>query len=470
MYVKRGYPFSEYFVERKELPDRDKTIITDFLQVLSQKLSISQFCFKHSLNAEELTAFIKEFDPTKRTVILSPEELSLLKDSLKKALGIGDDAAMELVSEIHGYKVIQPLFQDEDLEDIIINGVNDVFVFHRKYGICRTNLSFKNERELGELITQIFPKQEGVFKDVRLADGSRANFVFPPVTKDPVITIRKFHKGVLSLVDLIKLGTMSTELAGFLWTCTDGLLLFPMNMIITGGTGSGKTTTLNALTACIPPSERIISIEEVREIKILSHENWVALEASEEAGINQLLINTLRMRPDRLLVGEIRGEEAETLFTAMNVGHRGVMSTLHANSDRDAITRLESFPMNVQRGIIPLLDLIVVQHRFYHRKKGLIRRITQVSEVSRLEDIIALNEIFHYDISQDLVIRTKVASEIKEKLAKACSISINEVNEEISKRTEILDYLFQKNISKEKEVSEVISKFYEEIMSAYTKE
>jgi flagellar protein FlaI len=191
------------------------------------------------------------------------------------------------------------------------------------------------------------------------------------------------------------------------------------------------------------------------------------METSSKAQLEDLVRNSLRMRPDRLIVGEIRGNEAEDLFTAMNIGNRGILATLHANSDRDAVRRLENAPMNVPRSMLPLLDIMVVQHRMFDRKKGrLVRRVMQVSEVSRLEDEIALNEIYTWNAEASVLEPTKLASESKEKLAKATGKSIREVSEEVLRRKRLVEYLVEKNITEQERVNQFMRTYYGELLRA----
>jgi flagellar protein FlaI len=466
--VTKGYPFSSYEVVEEEItPESDKIAVAlgDFLQ---RRISAETFCERaiinpaRSKNALELLATRTDVTRIGRPIPYA-EKQALLKAivSILKERPDGEVIARSTVRRLHGYRLVEPLFEDTDLEEIIINGSwEPVYVYHRAAGICKTNLQFKDDKHLRTFIDQFGRGEPGISQDVKLGDGSRANVIYPPVVPEPVITIRKFRAQPWSIIDIIQSGTMSSELAAFLWVCTDGLRLFPLNMLVSGGTASGKTSTLNALSTFLPPEERVLTIEEVLELNLFGRDDWVALEASTVAPLDDLLKNALRMRPDRIIVGEVRGKEALTMFTAMNVGHRGSMGTLHANSDRDLVLRLENAPMSVPRQMIPLVDLIIVQHRVQERRKGLLRRVTQVSEVSRVEDLIALNEIYKWNPQTDSIERTELPSQSTEKIARALGVPIPQVMEEIKRRKGILDYLIDKGVHVQEEVSEFMRQFY----------
>ncbi|RKX45846.1 MAG: secretion system protein, partial [Thermotogae bacterium] len=244
-----------------------------------------------------------------------------------------------VVQNMIGYGKLDPLVRDDNLEEVMVIGTRKpVYVWHRKFYMCKTNIAFDDEREILNIIERIARQvgrridQQTPLLDARLPDGSRVNATIRPISLDgPTLTIRKFKKDPLTIIDLLKYGTFNLEIASLLWVFVDGLGVKPANVLVAGGTGSGKTTTLNALAMFIPPSERVISIEDTAELQ-LPIEHWVRLETRPpniegrgEITMDDLVKNTLRMRPDRIIVGEVRGPEARTMFTAMNTGHNGAL-------------------------------------------------------------------------------------------------------------------------------------------------
>ncbi|ACS91006.1 ATPase, T2SS/T4P/T4SS family [Thermococcus sibiricus] len=244
-----------------------------------------------------------------------------------------------VVQNMIGYGKLDPLVRDDNLEEVMVVGTRKpVYVWHRKFYMCKTNINFDDEREILNIIERIARQvgrridQQTPLLDARLPDGSRVNATIRPVSLEgPTLTIRKFKKDPLTIIDLLKYGTFNLEIASLLWIFVDGLGVKPANVLVAGGTGSGKTTTLNALAMFIPPSERVISIEDTAELQ-LPIEHWVRLETRPpniegrgEITMDDLVKNTLRMRPDRIIVGEVRGPEARTMFTAMNTGHNGAL-------------------------------------------------------------------------------------------------------------------------------------------------
>ncbi len=423
-----------------------------------------------------------QVDPT---AIADPEErrrifMNAVRRMIKEAAPTFSEGRVEILTNIIvqgmiGYERLDPLVRDDNLEEIMVIGTKrPVYVWHRRFNMCKTNITFSTDREILNIIERIARQvgrridQQSPLLDARLPDGSRVNATIPPISLDgPTITIRKFKKDPLTIIDLIKYGTMNTDIAAFLWILVDGLGVKPANVLVSGGTGSGKTTTLNSLSLFIPPSERVITIEDTAELQ-LSVEHWIRLETRPpniegkgEVTMDDLVKNTLRMRPDRIIVGEVRGPEARTMFTAMNTGHDGCMGTIHANSSRETITRLESPPMNVPRIMIPALDIILMQVRFHSRKKGTIRRITEIAEVAGIEgEHVQLNKLYKYDPAKDELIPTGVPSRVLNTLAHHTGLSIRELELEREKRKVILEWMVEKGIRSIQEVGYYIRQFY----------
>jgi flagellar protein FlaI len=428
-------------------------------------------------NYKEVTANLENI-PTSR----GKEEFlyNFLKEKIKDR-GVQPANLDYIVSSIMdelflGYGRIGPLMRDEHLEEIMINGVNTpVFVVHRRHGMCITNINFDNRESLNEIIRWLSNYvgrdvgEEDPLLDAHMPDGSRANVAVPPAAPyGPSITIRKFKKTPYNVIDLIELGSLSLELTAFLWVCVEGFGLAPVDIIIAGGAGSGKTTLLNALAMFIPKTERIITVEDTLELNFEFIENWVPLEASpsfvdpsHRLSMHSLLKNSLRMRPDRVIVGEVRGAEAETLFVAMDIGLDGSMGTLHANNGRETTIRLMDEPMNVPIRMMSLLNLIVVMNRIFDRKRGMMRRVTQVSEVSGVEaDVVQLGDIFYHDINTDRIKRTTYPILLTEKIAKSCGITKKRLNTELLIREKVLRYMIAKGIRENNEVLKFFQRYH----------
>ena len=316
----------------------------------------------------------------------------------------------EVLDGVLGYGLIQPLLDDPTVSEIMVNGAKAVYV-EREGRLTRTEIVFPDQAAVLRLIDRIIlplgrhidPDSPTV--DARLPDGSRVNAVIPPAAIDgPGVTIRKFSRKKLSLEDLIQLDTLTPNMAEFLRAC----VLARLNILVSGGTGMGKTTLLNVLSEFIPGQERIITIEDAAELQ-LHQEHVFRLEAKPpnaegkgEVTIRHLVRNALRMRPDRIVVGEVRGGEALDMLQAMNTGHDGSLTTLHANRPRDAISRLETLvllsglelPLRVVREqITSSIDLIVQVARL---RDG-CRKVTSITEVIGMEgDTVVLNELFKF--------------------------------------------------------------------------
>ena len=317
----------------------------------------------------------------------------------------------EVVAEIVGFGPLEPLLADESITEILVNGPNNVYI-ERGGKLIKTSIRFDDDDHVRRIIDRIISPigrrcdESSPMVDARLPDGSRFNAVIPPISLvGPCMSIRKFPKLRLTMDDLIRFGTLTPQVAEFLRAC----VLARLNIIVAGGTGSGKTTLLNILSSYIPEDERIITIEDAAELK-LHQEHVVTLETRkpniEGKGaitIRDLVINALRMRPDRIVVGECRGAEALDMLQAMNTGHDGSLTTLHANSPRDALSRLETMVMMagmelphkaIRDQIASAIDLII----FVERMRDGSRKVTYVTEVQGMEgDTIILQDIFLFE-------------------------------------------------------------------------
>jgi pilus assembly protein CpaF len=319
----------------------------------------------------------------------------------------------EVLDELLGYGPIQTLLEDDDISEVMVNGPKKVYI-EKKGRLTKTPITFEDDAHVIRIIERIVLPlgrridAENATVDARLPDGSRVNAVVPPVAIDgPSITIRKFRKDKLSIAQLIEFGSLTQNMADFLQAC----ILARLNIVISGGTGSGKTTLLNVLSNFIPEEERIVTIEDAAELQ-LQQDHIVRLETKTpnadghgERSVRDLVRNALRMRPDRIVVGEVRGGEALDMLQAMNTGHDGSLTTLHANTSRDALSRLETLVMMagmdlplkvVRQQISSAVDLIVQQSRL---RDG-TRRVTAITEVAGMEgETIVLTDVFKFEMT-----------------------------------------------------------------------
>ncbi len=313
-----------------------------------------------------------------------------------------------IAAEILGFGPLQPLLEDDNITEIMVNGPKNIYV-ERKGKLQRVPVTFEDDEHVMRIIDRIVAPlgrrvdESSPYVDARLPDGSRVNIVIPPISLvGPVVTIRKFFKTPLTVQDLVNFGSITPEAVRFLEACVKARL----NIVISGGTGSGKTTLLNILSSFIPHDERIITVENAAELQ-LRQEHVVTLESRPpniegrgEVTIRQLVINTLRMRPDRIIVGEVRGAEALDMLQAMNTGHEGSMTTVHSNSPRDTLSRMETMTLMagmelpvraIREQISSAVDLVVHQSRMRDGS----RKVVAIAEVSGMEgDVISMTDLF----------------------------------------------------------------------------
>ena len=351
----------------------------------------------------------------------SPESERLLQERFtnyyrQSGVSLSDAQTRHLydmvTDELFGFGPIEPLLRDDTVTEVMVNGPNTVYIEQRGK-LITTPVRFASEEHVLKVIDRIIRPlgrridRKWPMVDARLPDGSRVNAIIPPCAIDgPSVTIRKFSKKKLTVDDLIRFGSMTPEMAEFLRAC----VISRLNVVVSGGTGSGKTTLLNVLSNFIPEEERIVTIEDSAELK-LAQDHVVRLEAKPaevdgtgRVAIRDLVINSLRMRPERVVIGECRGGETMDMLQAMNTGHDGSLTTLHANTPRDACARMETMalmagmdmPLKVIREqIASAIDLIVQQTRLEDGQ----RKISHVTEVQGMEgDVVVLQDIFLLDI------------------------------------------------------------------------
>ena len=333
------------------------------------------------------------------------------RSQLKLPDVIHQQLTRDVLDEVLGYGPIQPLLDDPEVSEVMVNNAKSVYV-EKKGQLTKTPIVFENDQHVLRVIDKIIlplgrrVDADNPAVDARLPDGSRVNAIIPPVAMDgPSITIRKFPKDRLGIQQLIEYGSLTGNMATFLRAC----VLARLNIIISGGTGSGKTTLLNALSGYIPENERIVTIEDSAELQ-LQQDHVLRLETKSASidghggmTVRDLVRNSLRMRPDRIVVGECRGGEALDMLQAMNTGHDGSLTTVHANAPRDALARLETLVMMagmdlplkvVRQQIASAVDLIVQQSRL---KDG-TRKVTAITEVAGMEgDTVVLTDVFKFE-------------------------------------------------------------------------
>jgi len=353
-------------------------------------------------NEEDVDKLVANIDSIAKEIAQREQE-NFRNVNIKKVV-------QEIINDVTGYGPINPLLQDPDITEVMVNGPDMVY-FEKEGKLELTNIKFRDNEQVMQVIEKIVAPlgrridESSPMVDARLPDGSRVNAIIPPLALNgPTITIRKFSKDPYSVEDLMKFGTLTREMAIFLDACVKAKL----NIFISGGTSSGKTTTLNVLSSFIPNDERIVTIEDAAELQ-LSQEHLISLESrppniegNGAVTIRDLVRNSLRMRPDRIIVGEVRGDETLDMLQAMNTGHDGSLATGHANSARDMMSRLETMvlmagielPMKaIRQQIAGAINLIVHQSRL---KDG-SRKIVNITEVQGLEgDVIVLQDIFMF--------------------------------------------------------------------------
>ena len=354
--------------------------------------------------------------------------LTDIRERLGQETGIARDDRERLIEEIAddtlGYGPLERFLADESVTEVMVNGPYDVWI-ERAGRLTRTPVRFTDESHLRRIINKIVAQvgrrvdESSPMVDARLQDGSRVNVVLPPLSlTGPVVTIRKFSKQRLGLNDMVRLGTLTPDTVDFIERCVRAEL----NILVSGGTGSGKTTLLNAMSTAIPDQDRIVTIEDAAELR-LNQQHVLRMEARPkniegegEIPIRELVRNSLRMRPDRIIVGEVRGAESLDMLQAMNTGHDGSLCTVHANSTRDALSRLETMVLMagydlpvraIRQQVAAALDLIVHLERLQDGS----RRITAITEVQRMEsDVITLQDLYEFKVDNVMADRTVIGA------------------------------------------------------------
>jgi flagellar protein FlaI len=430
-------------------------------------------CVSEELARTVPVAVEEMVDPRKGEALGAKFRLAA-EERLKEVPGLTDRELKALsgllLHNMYGLGDIELLMSDDMLEEIAVNNSQvPLSVYHRKYGWLKSNLMLDSEDEIynysaqigrrsGRNITMLTP-----LMDAHLPSGDRVNAtLFPLTTEGNTITIRRFARDPWTIVDFIKLGTLTSEIAAFIWTCVQ----YEMNIIVVGGTASGKTSLLNTLCALIPPSNRTITIEDTRELNFPSYMkwNWVGMltrnpnpEGKGEIDMLDLMVSALRMRPDRIIVGEIRKKrEAEVLFEAMHTGH-AVYSTIHADTGAQMLRRLQNLPFDMPSSELSSLNLLLVQYR--DRRKG-IRRTYEVSEVVYSADMLALNNIYKWKPRNDEFVKTREPLRIIEELNLHTGMSPEETARDIAEKKTILEWMVKRDLRSIEQVGQIMNVYY----------
>lgn len=413
--------------------------------------------------------------------LIDPEAFSAIKtrftndarNMLKEKLpGIDPEAENFLVSiliqEMLGLGKLEFLISDPNLEEIVVPSAKEpVRVYSKRHGWIITNLTIPSEEEIvnyANIIARRVGRQITVLSpllDAHLITGDRINAVLYPInTKGSTITIRKFARDPYTIIDLVNNKTCDLDTAALIWLAIE----YEMNVLISGGTGSGKTSFLNACMPFIPPNHRILSIEDTRELMLPEFLYWTPLstrtpnaEGRGEVSMLDLLINSLRMRPDRIILGEMRKhEEAMVLFEAMHTGH-SVYATVHADSAPETISRLVNPPLNIPANLLRAVHLNVVMFR--DRRKG-IRRILQIAEFEAEKDTAHANVIYRWLPEEDKIVKHSESSRFFENIARATGMSTNEINEDLEEKKKILAWASKINLRGIQQVGKIMNMYY----------
>lgn len=429
----------------------------------------------------EITAAMRELVNFQSIIEKNQEELMDYIDKMFKMISIelGLNISQETYEKIFyyltidfmGFNKVDPLIRDYFVEDIECNGMKTpIYIIHRVYRNLKTNVKFYNEEYLASFVEKLaqrtgkYISYANPILDGSLPDGSRVNATYTKdiSTKGPTFTIRKFTKTPWTPPQLIALNTLSPEMLAYLWL----LIQYKMNILITGGTASGKTTLLNAMAFFIAPEARVVSIEDTSELN-LPRENWLPSVVRGAAGLGKigdidlftLLRSSFRQNPDYVIVGEVRGKEAYVLFQGMASGHSSI-STIHAESVDTVIKRLETPPINLSPTLLNVLDCVcIMTHAIVNKKET--RKLKEVVEVVNVtpEGIAMTNTPYVWNPSDDQFYFKK-QSKIFEKIAKRYGITINELNSEFQKRVQLIYAMYQQKIFEFEKVQKLINEYY----------
>lgn len=455
-----------YYVELSTISNTTKIILEKIREELIQKIDLGVVDItdtkKENLMEEKFKEMIvllvkKHFPEAEENI-----QNHLIAYLIQRSLGFGD---------------LEILMADKLLEEIVVNCAEEpVWVYHKKHGWLKTNITISREEEIrhyAAMIARRVGRQITVLSpllDANLKSGDRVNCTLEPISANGnTITLRKFASEPWTITKFLEARTISEDSAALIWLAVQ----YELSILIAGGTASGKTSTLNAIANFFPPNQRVISIEDTREIVLPKFLHWVPLvtrqpntEGKGEITMLDLLVNSLRMRPDRIIVGEVRRQrEAEILFEAIHTGH-SVYATVHANNVQETITRLTSPPINIPKSMIPAISLIMVQYR--NRRTG-IRRTFQIAEI--LPDATP-NILMQFDIKKDEMNKINKSISLMDTLQLYTGYSRTEIEKDIEQKIKVLRWLVEQKISDVNQVGRIMAEYYtnnEELMKIVDK-
>jgi len=465
----KGTQKIKYEVIEPTLLEEEKKQLEEVKKLLIEELDVN-------LKEIETKEKAKEYLKKKFLKIIRDYHLNIPSESIDKLL-------YYITRDFIGYGKIDPLMKDHLIEDISADGVNiPIYVWHRIYESMPTNVIFENEEELNSFIIRLAylaGKNISIASpilDASLPDGSRIQLTYgnEVTRRGSTFTIRRFRANPLTISDLIAFNTLSSEMAAYLWYIIENRA----SIVVAGGVASGKTTMLNCLSMFIKPEMKIVSVEDTQELN-LPHENWIPSvvrsgfgHEDKKAGaitLFDLLKAAVRQRPDYIIVGEVRGEEAYTLFQAMATGHLG-MSTLHAESVEAVLQRLASEPMNIPKPLLTMIDTILVMLRTEIKGKP-ARRVTTATEVIALEPEtreIQTKEVFQWNYRNDNFVMINPSHVLKKNMEKL-NLTKKEVEQELQRRKIVLEWMVKNNIRHYTEVSKIIREYYADPERVYRK-
>ncbi|MCD6243495.1 type II/IV secretion system ATPase subunit [Candidatus Bathyarchaeota archaeon] len=477
------YPIQEPYVYAAIIKEKTGKIKYEVIEPTLLKEEEEQLEEIKKLLMEEIDISLKEIETREKAEeYLKRKFQEVIKDyKLKIEKEAIDKLLYYVVRDFLGYGKIDPLMKDHLIEDISADGVGiPVYVWHRVYESMPTNIVFETEEELNSFIIRLaYLAGKNIslatpLIDASLPDGSRVQLTYGNeiTRRGSTFTIRRFRVDPLTISDLIAFNTMSAEMAAYFWYIIENR----SSILVSGGVAAGKTTTLNCLSMFIKPELKIVSVEDTPELN-LPHENWIPSVVRPGFGLNgkgsitlfDLLKAAVRQRPDYIIVGEVRGEEAYTLFQAIATGHLG-MCTLHAESVEAVINRLESEPMNIPRPLIAMIDDIVIQVRTEVNGKP-ARRVSTVTEIvgmdPKTKEILA-HEVYKWDPKSDSFVYSG-KSYVLERHRERLGLTKKEVENEIERRKAVLQWMVENNIRRYTEVAKVIREYYADPDRVYRK-